>query len=189
LKKTEIGNRTNSVKSGPDDAHGCSLYDKLIQFGKDCDLGHFPEHSFEVEIHEFLTQELDDAGKMFLAKILPLLIEYHYLDETATVEDVLGFLRRHDSWADMDAFDDLFEETIDSLQKLTPTSTLGDDIKTELLKTLENLRNEINKALDFKSALPIGVGYTGNEPFHRLVQNLAKLAFENSQIFEEYRGR
>ena len=160
-----------------------SLFDKLIAFGKAYDLGFYSQHSFEIVIHEFLVGDLGEDGRVFLTKILPFLQKLGYLEENATIEDVLNLLKRHDSWADLDSFDDLFSDAIQSLEKIKTTSLLGDETKTELLKTFERQRDQINKNLDFLGAFPMpGVG---NAAFHKLVLGIAKLAFEDSTESKE----
>ena len=161
-------------------------YQKLLEFAKEYDSGNYPTDGFEIEVHAFL-QEMTDDAKEFLQEILPLLIESKWLPDTATTDDVLTLFRKHNSWVDLDRFDDYFEDSITKAQKLTPSSKLGEETQQELVKLLERTREQINEDLDFCGPFPITSELDhGNKPFRNLITDLYHAAYKRSILIREF---
>jgi len=188
LTQNQSKNSHFPAQPKPNSAESATLYETLVQFGKDCDEGNYPEQPFEVCLHRARVANRQDYQD-FVEKVLPFLIEKHWLEEPAAIENALNLFKKHDSWQDMEAFGKFYGKIIPELEKISSTSLIGQEWKEETLRVMKERARETERSLDFLIPAPMGDDRVGNRSFHRLVLDIAKAAFEKSQTFTEYRER
>jgi hypothetical protein len=159
-----------------------NLFERLIWYGKEKNEGRIPDTCLEDEVHSALV----DNDEQFFEQCLPLLVELHYLPAEATVKDVIELFMRHDSGFDLDIFEESFEKILEELEKIQPVSEIGKGEKIEFARQLKLTKDDVLKHLDYLDWFPTHSGMDrGNLPFHRLLEDLSHLAYQQTLLVKE----